>query len=99
MRIDNNRANFDRIENAKSAAADAATRKEGSVGSGQVGGDTVKLSSGAQFASSAVNAASNAPEIRQDKVERAKALIADGTLGSDPFKLADALIDRAITKG
>ena len=29
MRIDNNRANFDRIENAKSAAADAAAKKDG----------------------------------------------------------------------
>jgi flagellar biosynthesis anti-sigma factor FlgM len=99
MRIDNNRANFDRIENAKSTAAEAAAKNGGSKGSGQVGGDTVKLSSVAQFATSAVSAAANAPEIRQDKVERAKALIADGTLGNDPLKLADALIDRAINKG
>ncbi|HWI16433.1 MAG TPA: flagellar biosynthesis anti-sigma factor FlgM [Vicinamibacterales bacterium] len=98
MRIDNNRANFDRIENAKSAAADAAAKKDGAKGPEQVGGDTVKLSSGAQFATSAVSAAAKAPEVRQDKVERAKAMIADGTLGNDPLKLADALIDRAITK-
>jgi flagellar biosynthesis anti-sigma factor FlgM len=98
MRIDNNRANFDRIENAKSSAADAAAKKEVAKGSEKVGGDTVKLSSVAQFATSAVSAASSAPEIRQDKVERAKAMVADGTLGSDPLKLADALIERAIIK-
>ncbi len=98
MRIDNNRANFDRIDNARSAAADAAAKKDSSRGSDRVGGDTVKLSSGAQFATSAVSAAPKAPEVRQDKVERAKAMVADGTLGNDPLKLADALIDRAITK-
>ncbi len=98
MRIDNNRANFDRIENAKSAAAEAAAKKDGAQGAGATGGDTVKLSSVAQFATSAVSAATKAPEIRQEKVERAKAMVADGTLGSDALKLADALIERAITK-
>lgn len=98
MRIDNNRASFDRVESARTTAADAADKKAGARGTEQAGGDTLTLSSGAQFATSAVSAASNAPEIRQDKVERAKALLADGTLGSDPLKLADALIDRAIAK-
>lgn len=99
MRIDNNRANFDRIENASSPATDAAAKKDASATAAPGGADTVRVSAGAQFATSAVNAAANAPEIRHDKVARAKAMLADGTLGSDPVKLADALIDRAIAKG
>src|SRR5262245_33490456 len=97
MRIDNNRANFDRVETSKTSTTDAAASKNGAATSG-AGADTIKLSSGAQFATTAASAAAAAPEIRQDKVERAKALLADGTLGSDPLKLADALIDRAIIK-
>src|SRR5262245_8725479 len=97
MKIDNNRANFDRLQNAASAAADAAAKKDAAK-TEQAGVDTVRLSGGAQFATSAVSAAANAPEIRQDKVGRAKALLADGSLGSDPLKLADALIDRAMNR-
>jgi flagellar biosynthesis anti-sigma factor FlgM len=97
MKIDNNRANFDRVEHAKSSATDAAAGK-GPTPDAVAGGDSVRLSSNAQFATSAVSAAEQAPDIRQDKIERAKALLADGSLGSDPLKLADALIDRAIAK-
>ena len=97
MKIDNNRANFDRVEHAKSSATDAEAGK-GAKPETAAGGDTVRLSSNAQFATSAVSAAERAPEIRHHKVERAKALLADGSLGSDPLKLADALIDRAIAK-
>lgn len=99
MRIDNNRANFDRIANAKTAAAEAAAKNDDAKQAGQVGGDSVRLSPGAQFATTAVSAAAKSPEIRQDKVERAKAMLNDGTLGNDPLKLADALIDRAMAKG
>jgi flagellar biosynthesis anti-sigma factor FlgM len=96
MKIDNNRANFDRVEHAKSPATDAAAGK--GKPESVAGGDTVRLSSNAQFATSVASAAERAPEIRHHKVERAKALLADGSLGSDPLKLADALIDRAIAK-
>ena len=98
MKIDNSRANFDRIENAKTAAADAAAKKDGAKAA-DASADSVRLSTGAQIATNAASAAANAPEIRQDKVERAKAMLADGTLGADPLKLADAIIERAITKG
>ncbi len=97
MKIDIDRANFDRVEHAKSPATEAAAGK-GATPEAVAGGDTVRLSSNAQFATTAVNAAERSPEIRQDKIERAQALLADGSLGSDPLKLADALIDRAIAK-
>lgn len=96
MRIDNNRANFDRLDTTK--AVGESTKRDGAAKAEQAGVDSVRVSSGAQFATSAVDAATKAPDIRQDKVDRAKAMLAAGTLGNDPLKLADALIDRAITK-
>jgi flagellar biosynthesis anti-sigma factor FlgM len=98
MRIDNNRANFDRLESARTEAASSGASKAGRAG--QAGsGDQVRLSSGVQLASTAATAAASAPDIRQDKVERAKALLESGKLGNDANKLADALIDRALTSG
>jgi len=95
MRIDNNRANFDRIESAQTDAAHAGSSKAG--GTGQAGGgDQVRLSSGVQLASTAATAAASAPDIRQDKVERARALLESGKLGDDADKLANKLIDRAL---
>lgn len=97
MRIDNNRANFDRIESAKAEAAQSGSSKAGRAQAGS--GDQVRLSSGVQLASSAATAAASSPDIRQDKVERAKALLESGKLGNDANKLAEALIDRALANG
>ncbi|MGE0863531.1 MAG: flagellar biosynthesis anti-sigma factor FlgM [Vicinamibacterales bacterium] len=96
MRIDNNRANFDRIEQAKTEAVQTSPARGGRAGQAG-GGDQVSLSAGVQLASSAATAAAGAPDLRRDKVERAKALLESGQLGIDPHKLADRLIDRAIT--
>jgi flagellar biosynthesis anti-sigma factor FlgM len=60
-------------------------------------GDRVEVSDGAkrvqQLVAEAVKSVSNAPEVRQDKVERAKELLASGELGADHQKLASAIID------
>jgi len=95
MRIDNNRANFDRLESAKIDAAQTGSAKAGGTGHAG-GGDQVSLSSGVQLASTAATAAASAPDIRHDKVERARALLDSGKLGHDANQLADKLIDRAI---
>jgi len=95
MRIDNNLANFDRVESARTEAAQASAAKTARAGQ-STGGDQVHLSSSGQLASSAATAAASAPDIRQDKVDRARALLEDGKLGADANKLADALIDRAL---
>jgi flagellar biosynthesis anti-sigma factor FlgM len=95
MRIDNNRANFDRIESAKTEGPQSGSSKAGRAGQAG-GGDQVRLSSGVQLASTAATAAASSPDIRQDQVERAKALLESGKLGNDANKLADALIDRAL---
>ena len=60
-----------------------------------VGGDAVRLSSDLQLAEQAVRAA--APDAdRSDVVSRARALLDQGTLGSDVETLADRMIDALI---
>ena len=56
--------------------------------------DRVEVSSDAALMNTAAQAASDAPAIRADKVEAARKALADGSLGADAGKLAEALIDQ-----
>jgi flagellar biosynthesis anti-sigma factor FlgM len=96
MKIDSNRPNFDATPAGKIEAARVADAKSTGARAALRGGDQVSVSAAAQFASSAIDAARNAPDIRPDVVERAKALLADGKVGNDPYRLADALIDKTM---
>lgn len=58
--------------------------------------DEVHVSADAQLASSAIAAIRKAPDIRPAAVERAKALLAAGEVGTDASRLAGKLIDRAL---
>jgi flagellar biosynthesis anti-sigma factor FlgM len=58
--------------------------------------DRVEVSSDATFVNNAVQAAHETPAMREDKIAAAKKAIADGTLGQDAGKLADALIDHML---
>jgi len=58
--------------------------------------DRVEVSSDATLMNTAVQAANDAPAVRSDKVEAAKKALADGTLGADAGKLAEALIDHML---
>ena len=73
------------IEAREAAAADAARRR-----------DRVELSPDAALAATAVKAASQAPDIRPDVVERMKRAVAAGSVGNDPHALAASLIDRML---
>jgi flagellar biosynthesis anti-sigma factor FlgM len=55
--------------------------------------DRVEVSPDAALMNTAVQAATDVPAIRSDKVEAAKKALANGTLGADASKLAEALID------
>src|SRR5690349_8754004 len=57
-------------------------------------GDRVEVSTDAKLASEAIKAAEKAPEVREDVVERMKRALAAGEIGNDPYRLADALLDR-----
>lgn len=58
--------------------------------------DRVEVSRDAAFVNSAVQAAHETPAMREDKIAAAKKALADGTLGQDAGKLADALIDHML---
>ncbi len=55
--------------------------------------DRVEVSSDAALMNAAAQAANDAPAIRADRVEAAKKALAEGSLGADASKLAEALID------
>ncbi len=57
------------------------------------GADALKLSPEAQMLQALKEQAAGAPAIRQDVVDRMRALLDAGELGNDPGTLADALID------
>jgi hypothetical protein len=96
MKIDNNRPTVDaapaaaieatRTAGTKTTGTGAAARRAGEVGGG----------AGARVTAAAISAARSTPDVRQDVVARAKALLNDGKVGDDPYRLADALIDKAI---
>jgi negative regulator of flagellin synthesis FlgM len=75
--------------------------QSGQAGKGRVAaqsGDRVEVSGDARLLSSAMQAASNAPAIRTDKVEAAKAKLASGELGSNPQRLANKMIDSLLNR-
>jgi flagellar biosynthesis anti-sigma factor FlgM len=56
------------------------------------GSDRVEVSSDAQLVAAAIQAATDAPDIRPDAVERGRQALENGTLGRDPDRLADRII-------
>ncbi|HTV01661.1 MAG TPA: flagellar biosynthesis anti-sigma factor FlgM [Luteitalea sp.] len=77
---------------------DKAAQQRAQQNRGAGSGDRVEVSSDARLLGRAMDAASKAPEIRQEVVERAKAKLAAGEIGNDPGRLADRLIDSLLSK-
>lgn len=96
MKIDSNRTGLDSLGTVKTDAADTAAPSTAERPGIAAPSDQVQFSSGAQLAGAAARAAEDAPDVRPEAVERAKALLESGRLGADPFALADAIIDRVI---
>ena len=94
MKITNLTTAFDAISKLQPepapATAGAVGRKE------QPAGDRVKLSAGAQLAQAAMGAVNDTADIRYDKVAKAKAMLANGEIGNDPVRLADAIVARLL---
>lgn len=97
MKIESNRAGLETNRTDSTDAASTAAERAGrSSTATTTGADQVQVSSGVQLADAAVKAAINAPDIREAEVERARALLDSGKLGTDVHRLADVLIDRAL---
>jgi flagellar biosynthesis anti-sigma factor FlgM len=96
MKIENQRADLERAGAARTEATNTAKPADTGRPGATDGPDQVRVSSGAQLASTAASAAERASDVRPEVVERAKAAMARGEVGNDPERLADALIDRVL---
>jgi flagellar biosynthesis anti-sigma factor FlgM len=92
MKIDSNRPEFDTTPAGKVEATRTNELKAGVKAHPSVS-DKVSVSSGAQLANNAIEAAKKASDVRAEVVDRARALLASGKLGNDSKRLADALIN------
>jgi flagellar biosynthesis anti-sigma factor FlgM len=100
MRIEGNRPNLglyanERADATRTERTDAPGRgakagaSTGTSGSGDV---RLDLSAEAQFVSTVIRAAQNAPVIRQDLVEQMRQKVAAGDVGKDLGRLADRMM-------
>ena len=80
-------------DQSQQAERTSAVRPGQSERAPQAAGDRVNVSSDARLVTEAVRAANQAPDIRRDAVERAKARLEAGEIGRDPARLADRIID------
>src|SRR5262245_35398432 len=106
MKVDGNRPDQSVDSNQAGSAAQAAQAAERlqqqqkleQQRSAESRGDRVQLSDDARLADNAVRAASSAPEVRQDVVDRVRAKLESGELGKDLFRLADKMIDNLLSR-
>lgn len=97
MKIESNRPGLDTTRtDAVDAATTTAAARTGRASAAGGAADQVQVSSGAQLAGAAVKAATDAPDVREAEVARARTLLESGRLGADADRLADALIDRVL---
>ena len=88
MKIENPRVTF----NSPVQPADADAGRPTVTRSGAADSDAVRLSADLRLADQAVRAASISGDVRPEAVEKARALLASGQLGSDTDLLADRII-------
>lgn len=93
MKIENEKAHvqLEKLHQRTQRETSAQTRQTPSSP-----GDSVELSTRAQDYSRIQEAMQNAPDIRQEKVERLQQQIADGTYAVDSGAVADRLIRESI---
>jgi len=81
----------DQLGKTPDVSVGGAARSEGSAR--QSSSDQLTLSSEAKFMQTVAEKASGEPAVRQDLVDRMKALLDKGQIGDDAGTLADSLID------
>lgn len=94
MKIDGHHGGADCVTARIDAAGTGRPRTKADAG--QAGGDRLELSAGVEILKTALQAATDAPEIRQDAVERVRQKLLAGELGQDPLRLADRMLDQII---
>jgi flagellar biosynthesis anti-sigma factor FlgM len=94
MKIENDKPNpltgqADALSPIAPGAAPASTNTSAPVNAA----DQLTLSAEAQLLKAATDAAAGDPAVRTELVEKMRALLADGKVGTDADSLADSLID------
>ena len=83
----------DAVDRAKKRVEATRSDRSGDVEKRQrAAADRVKVSDEAAFVRKAIRAATEAPDIRHDAVDRAKKRVAAGEVGADSARLADRVI-------
>lgn len=96
MKIEGNNPHVESVAAQQTDRVTAGRIKQMSGGATSQGTDRVQVSEHAALAASAMRLADEAPDIRQDLVERMRAKLAAGDVGSDAGRLADRLIDHLL---
>ena len=96
MKIESNGPTTAQLASARTERLESTAAGRTAQGGRSAGGDRVNLSADGALAARAMKAASEASDVREDVVERAKARLASGELGRDLDALADSLIDRLL---
>lgn len=95
MKIDGNRPTHDTqaADATRRSGSDVNVRQGGGVAPGGATTDRVELSGDAALRAAALKAATEAPGIRADLVDRMRQKLDAGQVGNDAGKLADAILD------
>ncbi len=96
MEIKNTLGGLNPYERARIETSESETvrprRESGHVAENAPRGDRVQFSDEAMLRTEAYKAASNAPDVRRDRVEEIKARVAAGTYEMDSRKIAERLV-------
>jgi flagellar biosynthesis anti-sigma factor FlgM len=98
MKIEGNRPNLDQAALQRLDRAASEGSKPAATPAKTGTGDRVALSADAALANDAMKAATDAPSVRPEVVQKMRALLAAGKLGTDAHSLADSLIDSMVTR-
>jgi flagellar biosynthesis anti-sigma factor FlgM len=99
VKIEGNRYTQDAEATSASQRTTADRRVDGGIDrSPAANRDSVEISADAQLRATALDAATNAPDIRTDLVERMRQKLDAGELGADSAALADRLIDDLLNR-
>ena len=96
MKIEGNRTNLESVAAQRTDRVTSGRAKQASGAGAAQETDRVQVSESATLAASARRAADETPDIRYDLVERMRAKLAAGEVGTDAERLADRMIDHLL---
>jgi len=96
MKIEATRPNLESEATSQTGRVGTGRARDAQSGSTTQVSDRVELSGDAALAAAARRAAEQAPDIRQDLVDRMRAKLEAGEIGNDPERLADRMIDHLL---